>query len=272
MRTSNSFLLVAALFVTTLTALQACFYPDGKNATGLFPCKPDAETSHCCREADLCLTNGMCFSSGLNSIVRRGCTDKTWKSPDCPNYCALEEYRSGDAVMTSCGNYNEFCCGQDQDARACCNEGNTTLAAQVPGGDVIPWDLDPTTSSPAPSNSACPTMDSSGASTTSRTTLSDTSLKTQRNALIGTTAGFAMLMLVAAILAILWRRRLKQEEREGQIKERERQRLQQERDALDQEKQRLTTEKQGIERAIANLPAPMRRELEAARRNTGSGL
>lgn len=79
-------------------------------------------------------------------------------------------------------------------------------------------------------------------------------------------------MLVAAILAILWRRRLKQEEREGQIKERERQRLQQERDALDQEKQRLTTEKQGIERAIANLPAPMRRELEAARRNTGSGL
>lgn len=92
MKSKICFAVVATLLFTTGTSLKACFYPDGKNATGLIPCRPDAETSHCCREADACLSNGMCFSPGLGSLVRRACTDQTWKSADCPNVCTTGKY------------------------------------------------------------------------------------------------------------------------------------------------------------------------------------
>jgi hypothetical protein len=35
----------------------------------------------------MCLTNRFCFSFGLNAIIRRGCTDPTWVSNDCPDQC-----------------------------------------------------------------------------------------------------------------------------------------------------------------------------------------
>ena len=126
------------------------------------------------------------------------------------------------------------------------------MAAQITSGDLI-LNADLTD---IPSNNT--------------STAPDSSLKTQRNALIGTTAAFAVLMLAAAILALLWRRRLKKEEQDNQIKERDRQRLKQERDMLEQEKMRVTNEKQRIERAIAGLSGPIRREAEAAIRNLGS--
>jgi hypothetical protein len=79
------------LLVSVLPILVAseCFYPDGKNATGLFPCYPDADVSHCCRKSDVCLSNGLCFSSGLGTIVRRGCTEPSWKSDSCPAVCDI---------------------------------------------------------------------------------------------------------------------------------------------------------------------------------------
>lgn len=93
MRYYNFYILVSATLFMPTTSELTCFWPDGKNATGLIPCKPDADVSHCCRDADMCLTNGMCISSGLSSPVRRGCTDKTWKSPDCPNVCNIGKLR-----------------------------------------------------------------------------------------------------------------------------------------------------------------------------------
>ncbi|KAL6705423.1 hypothetical protein ACN47E_006688 [Coniothyrium glycines] len=264
-------LVVAVSLFTSAVSLQTCYYPDGKNATALIPCNADADVSHCCRDTDLCLTNGMCFSSGLAYIVRRGCTDRTWKSPDCPNACNIDGFRSGDAALTPCGLYNDFCCGQDEAARNCCNNsGNETLAAQIAGGNVMDQ-ADPSStlssSGVGPSSSAT-SLTPSGSTTTSA---SSSSLMTQRNALIGTTAAFAVLMLMAVVLAILWRRRLKKEEQEKLNKERERQRLQRERDALDQSNQRLVQEKHNIERIIAELPGPVRTQLDAARRNLGSG-
>lgn len=170
--------------------------------------------------------------------------------------------------MTPCGLYNDFCCGQDDAARACCNEGNATLAAQIPGGDPIAH-IDPASGSPQ--SSACPIIYSASAtSTPSEAAPSSASLKTQRNALIGTTAGFALLMLAAALFAVLGRRRLNRQEVQMHSEEQEKRRLELERDDLEQDKQRLASEKQMTERAIASLPASMRREYEAARRNLGS--
>lgn len=42
---------------------------------------------------------------------------------------------SGDAVFTPCGEYNEFCCGQNSDARACCDSKNNTVS--IGGGDAL---------------------------------------------------------------------------------------------------------------------------------------
>ncbi|KAF2685342.1 hypothetical protein K458DRAFT_417403 [Lentithecium fluviatile CBS 122367] len=68
-------------------AIAECYYPDGKIAPGLVPCNATAEVTHCCRDADVCLSNGLCFSTGLGTIVRRGCTDSKWNNTVCPTFC-----------------------------------------------------------------------------------------------------------------------------------------------------------------------------------------
>jgi len=69
--------------LSTAVALE-CYYPDGKIGSGLVPCNTTASVTHCCRKPDVCLTNGLCYSS-IGSIIRRGCTDKTWNSTECPS-------------------------------------------------------------------------------------------------------------------------------------------------------------------------------------------
>ena len=189
-------------------------------------------------------------------------------------FCSVDSFRSGDAVLTPCGLYNNFCCGQDEAARSCCNEGNATLAAQIAGGDLISQGLPASSLSPGSSASSTSGIGPTSTGVPITTGQSSTALKTQRNALIGLTAAFGVLMLLATIWAIFLRRRMRKEQREQLLNERERQRLQQERDALKQEKQRLaydnqrlTQESHSIEQAIAGLPGPMKRELEAARKN-----
>jgi len=121
---------IYCLFVLVTSALsataQTCYYPNGETANGLVPCNPSANVTACCKDSDLCLTNGFCFSPGLNSIVRRACTDKTFNSTDCPRTCLKDELGAGDVVMTPCGQYSFFCCGQDGNARNCCDSGNHT--------------------------------------------------------------------------------------------------------------------------------------------------
>jgi hypothetical protein len=82
--------LLTILSVSCSIVLGECFYPDGTAAPGLVPCNEGAEVSHCCRDADMCLTNGLCFSSGLGSTLRRGCTDKNWNKTACPDICTGE--------------------------------------------------------------------------------------------------------------------------------------------------------------------------------------
>jgi hypothetical protein len=68
---------------------MSCFLPNGQPADGLVPCNSTASASHCCRQGDVCLSNGFCFSAGLNALVRRGCTDKTFNSTECPQECSI---------------------------------------------------------------------------------------------------------------------------------------------------------------------------------------
>jgi hypothetical protein len=72
-----------------IKGIMQCYYPNGESDDGLHPCNATAAVSHCCRASDVCITNGFCFSSGLNAVVRRGCTDKTFNSTECPQQCTI---------------------------------------------------------------------------------------------------------------------------------------------------------------------------------------
>lgn len=64
---------------------QTCYYPNGTSSVDT-PCHSDNAASACCNEGATCLSNGLCLGG---SIVSRGsCTDQSWESPDCPQYCA----------------------------------------------------------------------------------------------------------------------------------------------------------------------------------------
>ncbi|KAF1969864.1 hypothetical protein BU23DRAFT_651749 [Bimuria novae-zelandiae CBS 107.79] len=198
-----------------------CYYPDGTVAPGLVPCNEGAEVSHCCRDADTCLTNGLCFSSGLGSILRRGCTDKGWNQTECPNICngrLSTHYYSlqSDATLLPCGEYGTFCCGQDDGARACCESGNGTV--KVGGGEAM---CNGTTTIFVTALASTSTS-TAGTSTTSPTdipTCSAAELKlsdvrsretAKQNAMIALAALFGCTAIAFAMTAVLWRRERRQ--------------------------------------------------------------
>jgi len=207
--------------VPALSQLTDCYWPNGNNATSLFVCSPDAENSHCCRKGDVCLTNGLCFSPGLGTVLRRGCTDSTFKASPCTDICGtINRFSGSDAALTWCGSYGSFCCGDNKPARDCCDGvGNETLAVTVTSGEFInpPPNEDEedggestapsptsTQNSPPRTNDTCPTNFAQD----KQDSPSDGSLKTARNALAGVTAALGVAAIAAAALAFRWKRKL----------------------------------------------------------------
>ena len=79
------FLVAITAFALSVTA-KTCYYPDGSPDVAIKPCDSSADVSTCCRSTDSCLSNNLCFSTGLNVVYRRGCTDPTWNSSSCPRF------------------------------------------------------------------------------------------------------------------------------------------------------------------------------------------
>ncbi|KAF2122578.1 hypothetical protein BDV96DRAFT_626464 [Lophiotrema nucula] len=206
-----------AFFTVLLFASLAsaeCYYPDGSLGSGLIPYNTEASVTHCCRESDVPLSNGLCFSSGLNAVVRRGCTDKAWNSTACPNICIAEPFKNGDAVMTPCGAYGTFCCGQDGDARSCCESGNGTF--QIAGGE--PQCNATQTIFSTTTVSATPTATGNLATSTATVSCSasDTSveklradLKSKQNVTIALATVFGVSMAVLIAASVFWARERK---------------------------------------------------------------
>ena len=73
-----------------------CYYPDGSIATADTPCNSAANgtsVSPCCANSNICVDNALCLTpcltvNRLPIIYRGSCTDKTWKSPECAQYCS----------------------------------------------------------------------------------------------------------------------------------------------------------------------------------------
>jgi len=87
--------LFLALYLFTdisVASNTTCYFPDGLESKGS-PCNPTANVSTCCGPGFVCLSNGLC-TPGPNDrktydykFYRSSCTDSTWKSSACPNFC-----------------------------------------------------------------------------------------------------------------------------------------------------------------------------------------
>ena len=121
---STSFVMASlhALFLQTLLGSAAlatsCYYPDGSVAQDNYSCSNEYNTT-CCAAGYACLSGGICASSPFNddstsNYYRGTCTDETYTSPCCPNYClnATSNSRSDDTGMWKCNDQgdNVFVC------------------------------------------------------------------------------------------------------------------------------------------------------------------
>ena len=93
--------ILARLFFLPFALLvqsQSCYYPDGSIAVNDTPCSSSATGTVCCGPGFACLENRVCqvtteaqeADPNLNKkifYVRGSCSDQTWASPGCPNFC-----------------------------------------------------------------------------------------------------------------------------------------------------------------------------------------
>ena len=75
-----------------MTDAQTCYYPDGTVAPGDTPCHSlsiGGGSSACCAKAHVCLSNNLCLHTDSQEAIARGsCTDETWQSSECAQYCS----------------------------------------------------------------------------------------------------------------------------------------------------------------------------------------
>lgn len=91
---------------------QSCYFPNGSRAPADVPCSSD-EFTFCCRHNDICMSNGVCLHSGHQpyTISRGSCTDKSWKSGNCPSVCRDKNPKGGATIINA--GYDEshlYCC------------------------------------------------------------------------------------------------------------------------------------------------------------------
>ncbi|KFA55968.1 hypothetical protein S40293_04042 [Stachybotrys chartarum IBT 40293] len=237
------------LFLSLLAssvAGQQCYFPDGSEALGNFPCDPDAEDSVCCggSRGTVCISNKLC-GSGNGNVIRGACTDQDWTSAECPYYCLGAE--TGGTDLISCANVTDstasYCC----DHNAGCCDGGVGRFEVLPEAPEIwaTWDTRstrflvvgtvfssgrttstsiPSTSSPASTSAPTTTTSSSSESDTATIGVSDpgttggpsepqssdedSGLSTA--AIAGIAAGSGVFVILSAAAAYLvWRHRRK---------------------------------------------------------------
>ena len=111
------------LLESPLLASALCYYPNGKPSDDL-ACDPTAEVSVCCNRGAACLSNGVCehlpnSSAGVAATYGRGsCTDQSWQSASCPQFCQTT-FLGGGVPVSNCTTDGDWCCGADDGS--CCD-------------------------------------------------------------------------------------------------------------------------------------------------------
>lgn len=124
----NHILYIGLLILSLpLFTRSICYFPDGTIPRQDTPCQSEGEST-CCGAGYACLSNNLCKltehvpnpASDQSEWVRGSCTDRSWKSPNCPNFCVTPS--NGDNASGGMGVEK---CSVAQDRYYCIN--NQTL-------------------------------------------------------------------------------------------------------------------------------------------------
>lgn len=126
---------------------------------------------------------------------------------------------SVDVVMTPCGGYTYFCCGQDDAARSCCTSGNGTVLLAA-GTAIFP------TATVTYNNTITATTSPTGCPLGNSTAASNINQSTKNTVPVGTAAGLGaalgLALIIVAVLIVMWSKNAhRAKEAEQRIKEKD---------------------------------------------------
>lgn len=115
---NNRIFFLLLLFHLIACAVSICYYPDGSISPQDLPCSDNSDASTCCGPGYACLSNNICMATGLvpevqgvtiSKYTRGSCTDKAWRSVNCPSFCVNDkkpnfDLTSGGMGMAKCEN------------------------------------------------------------------------------------------------------------------------------------------------------------------------
>lgn len=201
------FLLLAASYVTA-----RCYFPDGTLDTKSFVCNTTAVdnggSSACCLAGDDCYDSGTCYQGWSGIAYRNTCTDPTWKSRACPQFCLESDMLDAGIWIQSCDLRTRSACCLVGSAN-CCNDTTKTftyapgiLVAVLgnPGGQNMLSDNSNTTTTTTVSNTCSsatisPNLPAAAESSSSGITHTDAVA-----IIIGTILGAAFVLTSAGML------------------------------------------------------------------------
>lgn len=195
------------------TAATNCYAPNGGliDFFTYLPCN-ESGSGPCCSNADMCLSNGLCFDSGADNIMAQaGCTDPGFNAAGCVIICSsnvgVPVYPCPDAGA-ELGKPIDYCCGDN-----CCSTGVSTFT--IPIGTVVREPIPTTATYPFPTSSsstitepslssATTSSSSSSSSPTAQTTPSS-SPSNSKALLIGLAVGVPLAALLIAAFLLVFR-------------------------------------------------------------------
>jgi hypothetical protein len=223
--------ILTGYILSTRAEVPLCYYPDGSQALYDYACNLTAEASFCCAVGFNCLDNNICVAAegkGKQRYNRGSCTDKTWDSPECPQFCR-EFSPSGGSWLVNCERWDGdpgVCCrdtlaGNETQQDDCC----TNLTAENPifllDGDATPFTLiedgaatqtriipsssSSTTAISTTTSSTSPSVDSSPSPTAASNSPPDSNLTT--GAYVGIAIGIAAALGLVCVAIYLLRKR-----------------------------------------------------------------
>lgn len=141
---------------------QSCYYPNGDLSTVDAPCSSSGGAP-CCPLNWECLSNGLCYNPapGVNIYGRYTCTDQTWQSSSCPQFCTDGNTDPGDQAVLQCAD-GSWCCDGDRTSFNCCTKAGTSFFSLPQGNTVTSISSLPTPSSVTSSASSSSQTSTSG--------------------------------------------------------------------------------------------------------------
>ena len=128
---SSALVLFAVLHFQS-AAGQNCYYPNGDLSTGDGACSSDGGA--CCPFNWECLSNGLCYLENAGYFGRYTCTDRTWQSGSCSQFCTQGNTAIGDEAVLQCDD-GSWCCDGDRSFDCCSTE--DTSYFELPQGIQI---------------------------------------------------------------------------------------------------------------------------------------